>query len=147
VAASIGVPVSSISMARLRPTDLATPTAGVEQNTPTFTPGSAKRAVSAATARSHIDTSWQPAAVAMPCTRAITGWGILVKVTIRWLHSANSADCHTVSSVRARISARSCPAQNPRPSAARTTTRAVASPASASSSACSAAIISRDRGL
>ena len=36
----------------------------------------AKRALSEATARSHIDTSWQPAAVAMPCTRAITGCGI-----------------------------------------------------------------------
>ena len=147
VTASIGVPVSSISIARLRPIDLATPTAGVEQNTAMFTPGSAKRAVSAATARSHIETSWQPAAVAMPCTRAITGWGIRVTVVIRSLHSANNAFCQAASSVCARISARSCPAQNPRPSAARTTTRAVTSSASASSSACSAAIMSRDSGL
>ena len=35
----------------------------------------AKVALSAATARSQVATSWQPAAVAMPCTLAITGWG------------------------------------------------------------------------
>ena len=77
VGASIISPVSSISITRLRPILRATPTAGVEQKTPTFTPGSANFAVSAATARSHIDTSWQPAAVAMPWTRAMTGCGKL----------------------------------------------------------------------
>src|SRR5207237_6453773 len=87
VAASIGSPVSSISITRLRATLRTTPTAGVVQNTPTFTPGNAKRAVSAATARSHIDTSWQPAAVAMPCTRAITGCGNAVNETIRALQA------------------------------------------------------------
>src|SRR6476469_3222265 len=68
VAASIVSPVSSISITRFRATLRTTPTAGVEQKTPTLMPGSAKRAVSAATARSHIDTSWQPAAdeVALP---------------------------------------------------------------------------------
>ena len=66
VVASTGSPVSSISIARLRPTLRTTPTAGVEQKTPMFTPGSAKVAACAATARSHIETSWQPAAVAMP---------------------------------------------------------------------------------
>ncbi len=44
-------------MARLRPMLRATPTAGVEQNTPMLTPGRANRAVSVATARSHIETS------------------------------------------------------------------------------------------
>jgi hypothetical protein len=53
-------------MQRLRPTFRTTPTAGVEQKMPTLTPGSANVAVSAATARYHIETSWQPAAVATP---------------------------------------------------------------------------------
>ena len=48
-------------------------TMGVVQNSPMLTPGVAKVASSAATARSHEATSWQPAAVASPCTRAITG--------------------------------------------------------------------------
>ncbi|MND00944.1 hypothetical protein D3C83_197370 [compost metagenome] len=72
-----------------------TPTAGVEQNTPILTPGSAKVAFLDATARSHIDTSWHPAAVAMPCTRAITGWGSLVRSTIIRLHSPISPSCHS----------------------------------------------------
>ena len=42
------------------------------EDTPPLT---AKRALVAATARSHIATSWQPAAVAMPCTFATTGTG------------------------------------------------------------------------
>ena len=41
-------------------------TIGVVQNRPSLTPGVAKGASSAATARSHAATSWQPAAVAMP---------------------------------------------------------------------------------
>ena len=44
-------------MARFRPTLRATPTAGVEQNTPMLTPGIANVASSTATARSHIETS------------------------------------------------------------------------------------------
>lgn len=50
-------------------------TLGVAQKRPTFTPLTAKRASLEATARSQTATSWQPAAVAMPCTRAITGTG------------------------------------------------------------------------
>ena len=53
-------------MARLRPTDLATGTIGVEQNSPILTPGVANQASSEATARSQEATSWQPAAVATP---------------------------------------------------------------------------------
>ncbi len=53
--------------------DSATP--GVAQNNPTLTPLTANRASALATARSHIATSWQPAAVASPWTRAITGTG------------------------------------------------------------------------
>ena len=61
------------------PLRLETATAGVEQNRPMSTPGVAKRADSPAIARSQVATSWQPAAVATPCTRAITGCGI------RWI--------------------------------------------------------------
>ena len=46
---------------------------GVVQKRPILTPGVAKLADSAATTRSQAATSWQPAAVARPCTRAITG--------------------------------------------------------------------------
>jgi hypothetical protein len=76
VAASTTRPVSSISIARFRPTARVSATIGVEQNKPIFTPGVAKPARSLATARSHEQTNWQPAAVASPCTAAITGCGI-----------------------------------------------------------------------
>src|SRR3546814_3496275 len=39
-----------------------------------------------ATARSQVATGWQPAAVAMPCTLAITDWGRAVMVVISRLH-------------------------------------------------------------
>ena len=42
----------------------ATATSGVWQNRPPLPPGMANPAVSAATARSHVATNWQPAAVA-----------------------------------------------------------------------------------
>jgi hypothetical protein len=50
-------------------------TIGVEQKSPMFTPLTPNRVPSAATAMSQAATSWQPAAVAMPCTSAITGCG------------------------------------------------------------------------
>ncbi len=50
----------------------------------------AKRAALPATARSHCATSWQPAAVAMPCTRAITGTGRRWMASITRLHCAKS---------------------------------------------------------
>ena len=53
-------PVSSISIAALRPTARVSATIGVEQNRPIFTPGVAKRALSAAIARSHVATNWHP---------------------------------------------------------------------------------------
>ena len=83
--------MSSISIAALRPTARESATIGVEQNRPIFTPGVANRAVSAATARSQLATSWQPAAVAMPCTRAITGFGKRTMRSISREHCANSA--------------------------------------------------------
>ena len=68
-------PVANISKAALRPTLRESATEGVEQNKPTLMPETAKRASLAATARSHVATNWQPAAVAIPCTRAMTGCG------------------------------------------------------------------------
>ena len=65
-------------------------TLGVEQNRPKLTPLTAKLASVDATARSHCATSWQPAAVAMPCTRAITGTGSFWMASIMRLHCANS---------------------------------------------------------
>ena len=84
VAASMGSPVRSSSMARVRPTARATSTIGVVQNSPMRTPGVANMAASEATARSQAATSWQPAAVARPCTRATTGCGV------RWIRSITS---------------------------------------------------------
>src|SRR3954462_8014458 len=75
VAAEIGSPVSSISIACLRGTLRDSATIGVEQNSPISTPGVAKLAASDATARSQLATIWQPAAVAIPWTEAITGLG------------------------------------------------------------------------
>src|SRR5208283_813352 len=75
VRASMTSPDMASSAARLRPTFLATATIGVWQNHPPLPPGVAKPAFSLATARSAVATSWQPAAVASPCTRATTGWG------------------------------------------------------------------------
>src|SRR5215207_5088157 len=68
-------PVTSMSKACLGETLRDNATAGVEQKSPTLMPDTAKVALSAATARSQEATSWQPAAVAMPCTWAITGTG------------------------------------------------------------------------
>ena len=88
--ASMRSPVSSISMACLRETARESATIGVEQKRPILTPGVAKRASSLAMARSQLATSWQPAAVAMPWTHAITGWGWRTMRVISALHSANS---------------------------------------------------------
>ena len=65
-------------------------TAGVEQKRPTSMPEVAKRAAFVATARSHMATSWQPAAVAMPRTFAITGWGSSTSDHIMRLHRSKS---------------------------------------------------------
>ena len=67
--------MSSISIAALRDTLRDSATIGVEQNRPMLTPGVANFAALDATARSQLATSWQPAALAGPCTAAITGFG------------------------------------------------------------------------
>ncbi len=90
MAAEIGSPVSSISSARLRPIARDSGTIGVEQNSPILTPGVAKAAVSAATARSDAATSWQPAAVAIPRTFAITGCGSRWIVSIKTVQVSNN---------------------------------------------------------
>src|SRR6266513_835084 len=72
--------------------------------------------------RSHCATSWQPAAAAAPCTRAMTGCGSAVIVCIIRLHCANSFSIFG-RSFSARISFRSWPAQKPFPAPASTTTR------------------------
>ena len=53
-------------MACLRDTLRDSATMGVEQKRPMLTPGVANFALRAATARSQVATSWQPAAVAVP---------------------------------------------------------------------------------
>ena len=84
-------PVSSISIAGLRGTLRESATIGVEQNRPYLTPEVAKRALVVASARSQAATSWQPAAVAMPSTSAITGCGSRVSESIILLHAPNSS--------------------------------------------------------
>src|ERR1700732_4040109 len=73
--ADIMSPVSSISIAALRGMLRDSATIGVEQNRPILTPGVANFAAREATARSQLATNWQPAAVAVACTAAITGCG------------------------------------------------------------------------
>jgi hypothetical protein len=48
---------------------------GVEQKRPRFTPGVANLEELEEMAKSQLATSWQPAAVAIPLTSAITGLG------------------------------------------------------------------------
>ena len=80
-----------------------------------LTPGVAKRASSDAIARSHAATSWQPAAVATPCTLAITGCGIVCSAR----HQSHAGREQLLVERRRRgcatISARSWPAENAGP--------------------------------
>ena len=80
----------SISIARFRPIARVRATIGVVQNSPMRTPGVAKVACSEAIARSQLATSWQPAAVASPCTSAITGCGIDCSIAISSVQTSNS---------------------------------------------------------
>ena len=83
-------PVTSISNAALRPMLRDKATLGVAQNRPKLTPLTANRASREAAAMSHMATSWQPAAVAMPCTLAITGTGRCCSAIIMSLHWWNN---------------------------------------------------------
>ena len=73
-------------MAALRDTLRDNATIGVEQNSPISTPGVTNLAAEDAIARSQLATSWQPAALAVPCTAAITGCGRLTICCIMALH-------------------------------------------------------------
>src|SRR5215471_13112744 len=146
VLASMRSPVSSISRACLRERLRDTPTPGVVQKIPLLMPGRANCATSLATARSHIDTSWQPAATAVPCTRAITGCGRRTSESIARLHCSKSAFCHFLAGC-SLISRRSWPAQKCFPAPASTTTLTASSSASRSSSFWSAASIAVDSGF
>ena len=108
-------------MARLGPIERVSGTIGVEQNRPMRTPGVANRASVVAMARSQLATSWHPAAVATPCTWAITGCGIDCTVVISRLQVANSSAASSPS--QAVSSVRSCPAEKAGPAPAITTTR------------------------
>src|SRR5579859_2928824 len=85
--AEIMSPVSSISIAALRGILRDSATIGVEQNRPILTPGVANFAAREATARSQLATSWQPAAVAVAWTAAITGCGSVTICCITVLHN------------------------------------------------------------
>ena len=144
MSASIGSPVNAISNANFRGIDRPTSTIGVVQNQPPAPPGTAKRALDAATARSQAATSWQPAAVANACTRAMTTCGIWWMVVITRAHSS-SIRCVASRSASAS-SPRSWPAENTGPSAASTTPVASESPACRSAIR-SASSTSVDRAL
>src|SRR3954469_16294132 len=144
VRASMTSPVSASSMARLRPTFRAIATIGVWQNQPPFPPGAAKPADSAATARSQEATSWQPAAVARACTRAITTCGTDCRVPISSVHSASRL--RTSVTGWPATSAKSWPALNTGPSPASTMPVASLSPA-AMTAASSWVRCSRDSAL
>jgi hypothetical protein len=122
----------------LRPTLRATGTAGVWQNQPALPPGSANAADSAATARSQVATSWQPAAVAIACTLATTTCGTSWMVRISFVQSRSRS--RTPARSRAATSAKSCPAENALPSAPSTmpvaSLRPAVSNASSSSRRC-----------
>src|SRR5580693_1860163 len=142
--ASMTSPDMAISAARLRPMFRAMATIGVWQNQPPLPPGAAKPASSLATARSALATSWHPAAVASPCTRATTGWGTC------WISVISSVQ--VISSARTRgrsasaTSAKSCPALNTGPLPASTMPRASLFPTSAKA-AISSRMCSSDRAL
>ena len=91
------------------------------QKSPILTPGVAKAASSAAMARSQVATNWHPAAVAIPCTSAITGCGI---DWIRVISSVQTSKMRRYSLIsRPVISERSWPEQKTLPAAARMTAR------------------------
>ena len=92
VAASIMSPVSSISSARLRPIEREHRNHRRRAEQADVHAGCRERAASStATARSHAATSWQPAAVATPCTLAITGCGIACRRSISATQVENSS--------------------------------------------------------
>jgi len=87
-------PVNNISMAAFLLTpDAKSGTLGVEQKSPSPTPGVEKRAVSlSARARSQDATSWRPAPVAAPPTLARVGMGQrFTAIIVAWQRSNRSS--------------------------------------------------------
>mmetsp|Transcript_96543 Transcript_96543/g.155763 ORF Transcript_96543/g.155763 Transcript_96543/m.155763 type:complete len:228 (+) Transcript_96543:302-985(+) len=109
-------------MACLAGSARARATPGVVQNRPILTPGVENVAVSAATARSHAATSWQPPAVARPPTSAITGKRACRIANIKLEHRLKTGSVVPVVVCCKLISLRSCPLLNTLPSCRMTTT-------------------------
>ena len=105
----------------------------------------AKRASAAATARSQAATSWQPAAVAMPWTEAITGWGASCTASINF--SQVRKIVRSSSSVRPTSSFRSWPAEKARPAPLMTMTETSSRAPWRSSSAISSRISATESAL
>ena len=143
--------MSSISIACLGATLRDSATIGEEQNRPMLTPGVAKVAAVEAIARSQVATSWHPAALAAPCTAAMTGFGRLrtacIMVRQRSHTVLKKARPPSASARRAVSSLRSCPAQNAGPLAAMTTARIAGSAAIVARAAVIASSISSERLL
>ena len=147
VGASMNSPVNSISNARLRDDVARHRHAGRRAEQPEVDARRREPRIVDATARSHAATSWQPAAVATPCTlrdhrlrqRAASS------ASRRQQRREQVADERFVASSRASPSDRG-PGRTRGPLPATTTTRTVVSAAIASSAACSASSIAhRDR--
>ncbi len=122
-----------------------TATIGVVQNHPPLPPGVANVALSAATARSQVATSWQPAAVAMPCTCATTGCGTRWIVRMKSSQTANSL--RIASRPRSAMSAKSWPEENTGPAAASTIARTSSRSASEQSAAVSSSRCASESAL
>src|ERR1700674_1163067 len=124
---------------------------GVEQKRPMLTPGVANFAAVAASARSQVATSWQPAAVAVPCTAAMTGLGQATIACImaeqRVIVSSKKAMPRSASARWAVSSLRSWPAENTGPAAASTMADTLRSLPSSRNAMCSAAMVASDRLL
>jgi hypothetical protein len=99
VCASMNSPVNSISNARFS-TRCATRDARRRAEQPVVDAGRRETRLAGATARSQAATTWQPAAVAMPCTRAITGCGSDCIVSITRLQRSNRAADERLGPVR-----------------------------------------------
>ena len=107
-------------------------------------PGVAKAASSDATARSHVATSWHPAAVARAWTLAHTGCGMACTESIISVQAWNRR--RASASDAPFMSPKLCPDENTGPLAARMTPRASDAPTSRNA-AVTSSITSRARAL
>ena len=147
VAASIMSPVNSISSARLRPIDRETGTIGVEQNRPMFTPGVAKRASVGRDGEIARGDELAAGGRRDPVHLGDHRLRDLVQPLHQRRRRSRTARRRTPRARRRTISARSCPAEKAGPFPASTTTRAVGSPATASSASIIARMTSSERAF